>query len=261
MFYSFLPYKIEYKYVPDYVLFVLSQVDSFQGSEAPIVLVSMVRSNNSGNIGFLKDGRRLNVAITRAKDLLIIVGDGNTFDPSNSDRVGGSLSSVSAALALYGTISSQGKVRSERQLRQQLQLESAPNPSSRPSPRYNVYSSSSDRPSSGPSPGYNASSSSSDRPSSRPNPGYNASSSSNKRPRSTNPPCPRHNPSSSAQMKHSEDVDINRNTKKKKSRSSSGNNKPKFQMDISSLIPPAARSNSSRKTDRSSKSRSHKRRS
>jgi len=54
-------------------------VDSFQGSEANCVVLSLVRSNSQRSCGFLKDARRLNVAMTRAKDLLVVLGDGNTL--------------------------------------------------------------------------------------------------------------------------------------------------------------------------------------
>ncbi|PHR43721.1 MAG: hypothetical protein COA32_15820 [Fluviicola sp.] len=49
--------------------------DSFQGQEADVVILSLVRSNPDGNIGFLKDYRRMNVAMTRAKLKLIVIGD------------------------------------------------------------------------------------------------------------------------------------------------------------------------------------------
>jgi superfamily I DNA and/or RNA helicase len=53
-------------------------VDSFQGSECDIIVMSLVRSNTEGEIGFLRDIRRMNVAMTRARRKLIIVGDGST---------------------------------------------------------------------------------------------------------------------------------------------------------------------------------------
>ena len=53
----------------------VATVDSFQGRECDVVLYSTVRSNPQGNIGFLRDYRRVNVALSRAKHLLAIVGD------------------------------------------------------------------------------------------------------------------------------------------------------------------------------------------
>ena len=53
----------------------IATVDSFQGRECDIVVYSTVRSNRDRRIGFLKDYRRINVALSRARDLLIIVGD------------------------------------------------------------------------------------------------------------------------------------------------------------------------------------------
>ena len=54
-------------------------VDSFQGSECDAIIISLVRSNDDQEIGFLKDIRRMNVAITRARKKLIIIGDGSTI--------------------------------------------------------------------------------------------------------------------------------------------------------------------------------------
>ncbi len=57
----------------------ISTIDSFQGQEKPVIIVSLVRSNSDGVIGFLKDYRRMNVALTRAKDRLIVIGDSATI--------------------------------------------------------------------------------------------------------------------------------------------------------------------------------------
>jgi ATP-dependent RNA/DNA helicase IGHMBP2 len=57
----------------------VSTIDSFQGQEKENIIVSLVRSNDDGDIGFLKDYRRMNVAITRAKEQLIIIGDSATI--------------------------------------------------------------------------------------------------------------------------------------------------------------------------------------
>ncbi|MCC9167030.1 AAA domain-containing protein [Pontibacter harenae] len=54
-------------------------VDSFQGQERDIIYISMTRSNDLGEIGFLADIRRMNVAMTRAKKKLVIVGDSATL--------------------------------------------------------------------------------------------------------------------------------------------------------------------------------------
>lgn len=58
-------------------------VDRFQGMEREIVIVSFVRNNNKGNIGFAKDPKRINVALSRAQNLLIIVGCSELFCEKN----------------------------------------------------------------------------------------------------------------------------------------------------------------------------------
>ncbi|KWU42597.1 P-loop containing nucleoside triphosphate hydrolase protein, partial [Rhodotorula sp. JG-1b] len=57
----------------------VNTVDGFQGREKRVVLLSTVRSNKGGWIGFLNDKRRLNVALTRARDALIVVGNEQTL--------------------------------------------------------------------------------------------------------------------------------------------------------------------------------------
>ena len=58
---------------------VVHTVDGFQGQESDFIVISLVRSNESGTIGFLRDYRRMNVALTRAKKKLIIIGDSSTL--------------------------------------------------------------------------------------------------------------------------------------------------------------------------------------
>lgn len=57
----------------------ISTIDSFQGQEMENIILSLVRSNDDGDIGFLKDYRRMNVAITRAKERLFVIGDSATI--------------------------------------------------------------------------------------------------------------------------------------------------------------------------------------
>ena len=60
-------------------LLTVNTVDGFQGQERDIILISLVRSNDGGDIGFLRDLRRMNVAITRARMKLIILGSSETM--------------------------------------------------------------------------------------------------------------------------------------------------------------------------------------
>ena len=60
-------------------MITINTIDGFQGQERDIIVISMVRSNKDGEIGFLRDLRRMNVAITRARMKLIIVGDSSTL--------------------------------------------------------------------------------------------------------------------------------------------------------------------------------------
>jgi ATP-dependent RNA/DNA helicase IGHMBP2 len=57
----------------------VNTIDSFQGQERDVVYISMTRSNNEGEIGFLADIRRMNVAMTRARKKLVVIGDSSTL--------------------------------------------------------------------------------------------------------------------------------------------------------------------------------------
>lgn len=57
----------------------VNTIDSFQGQERDIVYISMTRSNSDNNIGFLSDTRRMNVAMTRARKKLVVIGDSATL--------------------------------------------------------------------------------------------------------------------------------------------------------------------------------------
>ena len=70
--------KKEY-FKPFRQLISVNTVDGFQGQERDIIVISLVRSNDEGQIGFLRDLRRMNVAITRARMKLILLGDVQTM--------------------------------------------------------------------------------------------------------------------------------------------------------------------------------------
>ncbi len=84
------PYRAQVQYLKQLIrksdffkpyrhLITVNTVDGFQGQERDIILISMVRSNDDGQIGFLRDLRRMNVAITRARMKLIILGHAATL--------------------------------------------------------------------------------------------------------------------------------------------------------------------------------------
>lgn len=76
------PYRLQVKQLQEklslLVMNNINTIDSFQGQERDVVIISLVRSNNQNEIGFLKDYRRMNVAMTRARKKLIIIGDSAT---------------------------------------------------------------------------------------------------------------------------------------------------------------------------------------
>lgn len=87
------PYRFQVNLMSSYFvqpLLTVQTIDSFQGQERDIIIISLVRSNESGTIGFLNDYRRMNVAMTRAKKKLIIIGDSATIggDPFYGDLLG-----------------------------------------------------------------------------------------------------------------------------------------------------------------------------
>ncbi|MBR5297132.1 MAG: AAA family ATPase, partial [Parabacteroides sp.] len=103
------PYKSQVQYIrrqikrnaffkPFRRLITVHTVDGFQGQERDVIMISLVRANDQGQIGFLHDLRRMNVAITRARMKLIILGDASTLTRHKFYR------------ALFHYIQEQGKI-------------------------------------------------------------------------------------------------------------------------------------------------------
>ena len=80
------PYSDQVSIIKNKCNVEVKTVDGFQGREKGIIIISTVRSNDKGNIGFLRDLRRLNVAITRAKKKLIIIGNSKTLGHNDTYR-------------------------------------------------------------------------------------------------------------------------------------------------------------------------------
>jgi predicted DNA helicase len=84
------PYKEQVQYITQLIAadetlqqmpvkIVVKTIDGFQGQERDIIYISLVRSNDNKEIGFLNDIRRMNVALTRARERLVVIGDSATL--------------------------------------------------------------------------------------------------------------------------------------------------------------------------------------
>jgi hypothetical protein len=87
----------------------VNTVDSFQGGERDLVVYGFTRSNEAGDVGFLRELRRINVAITRAKQQLVLVGDLDTLLRSRDPGFGNLMRSIK------GYLDSAGDVRASRE--------------------------------------------------------------------------------------------------------------------------------------------------
>lgn len=76
-------------------------VDRFQGMERPVVIVSMVRNNSRKDVEFAKKPERVNVAFSRAQELLVIVGCHSLFTQQRG-QVGSMYSNISNIVRLHG---------------------------------------------------------------------------------------------------------------------------------------------------------------
>lgn len=80
------PYDDQVDLISSHAKVEVNTVDGYQGREKEIIIISMVRSNRDGRIGFLSDLRRLNVSLTRARRKLVIIGDSETLQAHPSYR-------------------------------------------------------------------------------------------------------------------------------------------------------------------------------
>jgi predicted DNA helicase len=95
------PYALQIQYLFNKLkLDHINTIDSFQGQERDLIILSLVRSNSKNVIGFLKDYRRLNVAMTRARKKLIIIGDSATLGQDDF------FNALMTYIETYGTYSS-----------------------------------------------------------------------------------------------------------------------------------------------------------
>lgn len=102
----------------------VNTVDAFQGSESAVVFGSLTRSNEEGETGFLKEEKRLNVAVTRAQEELYIVGDiGTLVDRNDQPKSKEFFTRMSELAGKYGKITQESRqLRSRHQRRKNRHL-------------------------------------------------------------------------------------------------------------------------------------------
>jgi superfamily I DNA and/or RNA helicase len=82
----------------------VGSVDSFQGGEKDLIVYGFTRSNSGGRIGFLSELRRINVAITRAKQQLVLVGDSSTLQAAEDDDFAKLMRAMTDYLTRFGDV-------------------------------------------------------------------------------------------------------------------------------------------------------------
>jgi superfamily I DNA and/or RNA helicase len=98
----------------------VATVDSFQGQERDIIIVSLTRSNADGTVGFLSDLRRLNVTLSRARHQLVIIGDMSTLCASGGGHERQAFAHFVRDLA--GHVRQHGEILEVDELRRRLEL-------------------------------------------------------------------------------------------------------------------------------------------
>lgn len=88
-------------------------VDAFQGGERDLIVYGFTRSNDTGDIGFLKEQRRFNVAITRARQQLILIGDSSTLLRARDREFAQLMTSAVSYLRCNGDLRPSGEVESQ----------------------------------------------------------------------------------------------------------------------------------------------------
>jgi hypothetical protein len=98
----------------------IATVDSFQGQERDVIIISLTRSNPEGSVGFLSDLRRLNVTLSRARKQLIIIGDLSTLCASGGGHERQAFAHFMSELA--GHVRQHGEILEMGDLRRRLEL-------------------------------------------------------------------------------------------------------------------------------------------
>ena len=113
-----VPYQAQVEWIRELITMSLGAdaadsvgtVDAFQGGERDLIVYGCTRSNARGDIGFLREQRRLNVAITRARRQLVLVGDTTTLTQASDEPFAGLMRD------LIGYLRGNGDIRASREV-------------------------------------------------------------------------------------------------------------------------------------------------